>query len=379
MSPPGHAAQHDRIAALDGVRGLAVLAVMLLHCMNPMLAVGPLTAVDQFVVHLSCLGWAGVDLFFALSGFLITRILLESRDSPHYFRNFYARRSLRIFPLYYLVTVLLFFVLPRPPASNGQLTAHLLYYQNLSYGFGWTAYHDAAKGVTWSLAIEEQFYLVWPAVVFWCKRRWLPIVCALLFGLSLVMRCLLVDVVAASLLTPCRLDALALGAALAIMPAPPVALARACLVGAVTVVGIISVRYGPLVESDGMRTFGLSAIALLMAGLVAAALRGGLVARCCRIPPLRTLGKYSYAIYLLHILVTEQAITHLLGDHQHAGPLRRLLVPLGSNTVIVLCFFVIVVVATTAVAIVSWHLFEKHWLELKRHFPTGACQARSRP
>ncbi|MCK5943639.1 MAG: acyltransferase, partial [Planctomycetes bacterium] len=154
----------DRIAALDGVRGLAILCVLVMHG----LYIGPLFGLDVMAhpyARVAFLGWSGVDVFFVLSGFLITRILVRSKGGPRYFRNFYMRRSLRIFPLYYLVIVLLLYVLPRPPASGADQLAHLLYYQNWRYAFAHGELIDPARHVTWSLAIEEQFYILWPPFV----------------------------------------------------------------------------------------------------------------------------------------------------------------------------------------------------------------------
>src|SRR5262245_48753190 len=126
-------AEPARIDALDGVRGIAILLVVLMHAMFfgvPLPGVPPLDASGLYP-RIAALGWCGVDVFFVLSGFLITGILLRTKDRPHYFRNFYARRALRIFPLYYVVIVLLLFVLARPAATAAEKTSYLLYYQNV--------------------------------------------------------------------------------------------------------------------------------------------------------------------------------------------------------------------------------------------------------
>ncbi len=97
------------LPGLDGIRGLAILLVMTVHFIGGAVAETPL---QKFFVKAAVHGWMGVDLFFVLSGFLITGILLGSKNKPRYFRNFYARRALRIFPLYYVVLIALFLILP---------------------------------------------------------------------------------------------------------------------------------------------------------------------------------------------------------------------------------------------------------------------------
>jgi peptidoglycan/LPS O-acetylase OafA/YrhL len=152
-----------RLPQLDGVRGIAILLVMLVNSSEKY----PALRLDSIVGK----GWMGVDLFFALSGFLITHILLDAKNRPDYFRNFYARRALRILPLYYSVLLLMFVAVPLFLPSQTQTIfersspwwAYPLFLQN----FLLTAPTMAAGplGATWSLAIEEQFYLLWPLIV----------------------------------------------------------------------------------------------------------------------------------------------------------------------------------------------------------------------
>jgi peptidoglycan/LPS O-acetylase OafA/YrhL len=157
-----------RLPQLDAVRGVAILLVMLVNTSDKY----PQLHLQHFFGN----GWMGVDLFFVLSGFLITGILLDSKPAPHYFKNFYARRALRILPLYYAVLIFMFVAVPllRP------LEAHTVFEKSSP----WWAYPlflqdnllavpmmaAGPLGVTWSLAIEEQFYLVWPLVVRYCSR-----------------------------------------------------------------------------------------------------------------------------------------------------------------------------------------------------------------
>ncbi len=157
-----------KIPQLDAVRGLAVLLVLVHNT-------------DQYPSHLLHLisdnGWMGVDLFFVLSGFLITGILLDTKQSDGYFRNFYARRCLRIWPLYYSVLLFMFVIVPfvRPSEAHAVFEARSspwwafpIFLQNFLVPI--PAMATGPLGVTWSLAVEEQFYLVWPLVVRFCTE-----------------------------------------------------------------------------------------------------------------------------------------------------------------------------------------------------------------
>ena len=155
---------------IDGLRGIAIIGVLLFHLGSKLPA-----------LHLefaSRYGWAGVDLFFVISGFLITGILLDSIGSEHYFRNFYVRRVLRIWPLYFALLAFVFVLLPWiMPALRERIfsqchpwQSYLVFAQNFfvrDFGIG-------PVGVTWSLAIEEQFYLMWPLIILLFPRRLLP-------------------------------------------------------------------------------------------------------------------------------------------------------------------------------------------------------------
>src|SRR5271170_1594067 len=156
-----------RIPQLDAVRGVAVLLV-LLHNTD---------IYPSLHLHLiSDNGWMGVDLFFVLSGLLITGILLDTKRSEGYFRNFYSRRCLRIWPLYYSVLLFMFVIVPfvRPSEAHAVFEARSspwwafpIFLQNFLVRI--PAMATGPLGVTWSLAVEEQFYLVWPLVVRFCN------------------------------------------------------------------------------------------------------------------------------------------------------------------------------------------------------------------
>jgi peptidoglycan/LPS O-acetylase OafA/YrhL len=148
--------------ALDGLRGLAILLVVVYHNFG--------------FINYFFLGWLGVDLFFVLSGFLITDILLKTQNDPNYLRNFYGRRLLRIFPLYYLVLIIFLLILPafRPPINLNYYTQNQLwfwtYLQNWLFVFKPIPLDSLALSHFWSLAVEEQFYLIWPFVILFIKK-----------------------------------------------------------------------------------------------------------------------------------------------------------------------------------------------------------------
>jgi peptidoglycan/LPS O-acetylase OafA/YrhL len=218
-----------RIPMLDGLRGLAILLVVLCHYVgNPdhaPLGFWPHRALLAFTV-----GWSGVDLFFVLSGFLIGGILLDARNSPNYFRAFYLRRVFRILPIYYLWTLLfaatvivtLYFLPGHLGVSFGDLLrvpVQLLFLQNIYVGmphFAWTWFV-----VTWSLAIEEQFYLLAPPLIRFLSLRRLVEVLAATVILAPFLRFLLFRYWApgtylCAYLMPCRADALSCGILLAV-------------------------------------------------------------------------------------------------------------------------------------------------------------------
>ena len=213
--------------ALDGLRGVAILAVFFSHF-------GGGHKSTNFVIrtwsHIADAGWMGVDLFFVLSGFLITGILLDTANREDKVRNFYARRALRIFPLFY--GVLFGFLLLTPVLHLQWRAGHLLYFFYLSNMIPVLAPGLPAPGTGvslvhfWSLAVEEQFYLLWPFVVWVAKDRTVLLrICLAIMVSALVLRIVLLSfgvdplIVYALLFT--RADSLICGSALAILVRQP--------------------------------------------------------------------------------------------------------------------------------------------------------------
>jgi peptidoglycan/LPS O-acetylase OafA/YrhL len=328
-------------------------------------------------------GWAGVDLFFVLSGFLITGILYESRTQPHYFRVFYLRRTVRIVPLYYGALFLFFIMLPvllrfehiaPTVAVFGTVATQLLAW---SYTMNWGL---AARGFGfispfvahfWSLSVEEQFYLGWPAVVRGLSRHWLIALCGLMAVTAAVVRLALFQAgwpTAAYVLPFARMDGLAIGALIALAArdaddwamlrrwAPAVTyVALAALVSLVVQTG--STSFGdPIIG-----TAGISLLCVCFGGVLVMTIGAPADGRAQRVvgsPILRWFGKHSYCLYVVNqpamLILTKVGLTAVALQ----SLLRfRALALLGVNAG--------GIAACSLVAYASWHLFEKHWLLLK--------------
>ncbi|TCR61199.1 acyltransferase [Bosea sp. BK604] len=229
------------IPELDGVRGLACLLVIVLHVVVAPLPLFPGTWFDLARFRIQPFMSGGVDLFFILSGFLISGALMDSKGSPGYFRAFWTRRIARIFPVYYLMIIFSIVARAAYDVSPAPVLHALV---NLSLPEGYYAIFSQnivmaltkasgnnILGVTWSLAIEEQFYLVFPFLVFLVPRRWLVVSAVAVVVSTPLIRALVVANVnwqAGYLLTVARMDALMLGVLLAalVRHAPALAIAR---------------------------------------------------------------------------------------------------------------------------------------------------------
>jgi peptidoglycan/LPS O-acetylase OafA/YrhL len=361
-----------RIEALDGLRGVAILLVVLFHAlMFDVAAIGAdRLEFGSVYARVVSLAWCGVDVFFVLSGFLITGILLRSKEAPHYFRDFYARRALRIFPLYYVVVVLLLFVLERPATTGPEKLSYLVYYQNVRYALWGEGTVDHARLITWSLAIEEQFYLVWPAVVWFASRRALVRIAALAIVVAIALRFVLLagGVETTHFLTPCRVDTLMAGALIAVLGAPPRWVGVAATIGGGALLVLAASMDQPWPQRPAMQRWGLLGALALAVGVLTLVRRGGVCERACAWAPLRSLGRYSYCVYLVHILVIEAVGRAALG----ASPTCKQWLATWPSQALVGAFAAICLGASWVIGWLSWHLFERHFLALKRHFPGAA-------
>jgi len=375
------------LPVLDGVRGLAILMVLLFHFVAQTTATNRIEAAVNGVF---AYGLLGVDLFFVLSGFLITGILYDSRASAGYFRGFYMRRVLRIFPLYYGVLAVVFFLVPLVPALRGSEIAGLRDKQAWAWLYGVNVYLAIQGGWVlsyiehfWSLAVEEHFYLFWPLVVWWLARRPRTLMTAacVLAAASFAARVAAslsgVSPVATTVLTPLQLDALCLGGFLAVwlrQPGGEAAARRAIVPMALLAGGWLVIDFGLQRFTDfglaAMRAarggvFRLGFAALLLRALFAPA--SSVMARFFRSGPMTVLGKYSYGLYVYHHFLSYYLVTH--------GTEFALARAVGSHTLAVAIQAVLGMAASMAVAWLSYELFEKHFLELKRFWPSGRRSA----
>lgn len=340
------------LPSLDGVRGIAIILVLLWHAWP-----------TPWTVY----GAVGVDLFFVLSGFLITGILADARDSTHRARTFYVRRALRIMPLYYGVLFLVFVVVRVVYRPHNLVYLQLLRDQvwYWTYTTNWliafSHSHIDYLGHFWSLAVEEQFYLLWPVIVWNTSRK---TACRIACGA--IVGALLCRLTLAALgvwwypmygLTPCRLDSLGVGAAIALALRGPGdirtatrQIMRRLLYATVVAIALLLVltiadQYGGMPSLWLPHSVDLTVVALVSGLLVTvAAMREP---RILQGRVLRTMGLYSYGLYVIHPLV--------LAWLRSIAQLERLPFVCG----------VVGVVISYLLAWLSYHGFEKHFLRLK--------------
>ena len=377
LSPPSHTTEVSpppptsyrspllkrEMPGLDALRGVAVLSVVAYHGLHwwlvPAVAISPAA---QWLSAIAAPGWLGVNLFFILSGFLITGILLDTRTRPNYWKNFYVRRALRILPLY-VVTLLILRFTPTLGISWTYVLVCLLYLANFA-----PAMHLESYGPLWSLAVEEQFYLVWPFLVRRLRPRTLAIICLASIFVSPILRYLSVsgilplgDIAAATWLLT---DNIAFGALFAILLR-----SRAATIARIRTATLVCALLGGAFLFAGLDRHLLSRSApfaaafqpepflLLFSALLLLSLYFGdhpLVFRLTS--PLRFFGYISYGLYLLHSFgfQVEEDITHELAHR----------IPYLTLTRVLLRFFG-VLAGTSLVCYLSRRYFEEFFLRLK--------------
>jgi peptidoglycan/LPS O-acetylase OafA/YrhL len=372
------------VRALDGVRGVAILAVMVHHLAQD---------AGQMQLHVSdwlakiltvlSYGYGGVDVFFVLSGFLITSILLEQKSHKHYFSFFYARRVLRIFPLYYGV---LFLVLALPVASNfPQLCMRYRQYDMYLWCYG-TNIIQALTGKWlfgnlmhfWTLAVEEQYYLLCPLVVWLCSRPVLKTICLCGIFLPPILRLVIVQLaqpdpnsacIMATTLTPCHLDGLALGSFIAVCLPDWISSGRSSgygrllsvytVVAAVVFFALHQLQEIPLIVAVGPTLFAVWAFLIIKAIVVTKnPLSGNAIARVFENGFLVFFGVYSYGLYVIHGVIRPPVF-----------PMTEIVAAAGSDDLGWFVHALLFTAACTGLAVLSYKFYESQFLKLKRYFP----------
>ena len=367
---PPRRAEPTHMVQFDGLRAFAIAAVAFSHWVPENLQFG--------------LPWGtGVQLFFVLSGFLITGILLDNKtdqDHPRLdglfvtWRRFYIRRCLRIFPLFYLVLVLALIFDLKPIRDTWPW--HFTYLSNVFYFRMGKGYSDYFLHF-WSLAVEEQFYLVWPFLVLLLPTRLLRWPLLALILVAPVFR-IAVNGVApyhpaeARYLTPASLDALGIGGLLAFLvrrdhPKPGRSLALSCLfVGLPGAVAPALMRHAGVTSSVAnsvVDSIGHMCLVLFYGWVVWTAAGGfpGIIGKMLSWGPIVYLGKISYGLYVFHVLTIPllPKVTRLF--HVPYSIEMSLAFRVAVQTLL-----------TIGLAMVSWHVFEKPLNDLKRYFPYGS-------
>lgn len=374
--PAGLPGDGQRIQVLDGLRSLVLLILFVHFTVEAARAwPGPLVAAYTLV---GLVAVVALDVFFVLSGFLITGILLRSKSASAYFSSFYSRRFFRIFPLYFAFLLAYLVLLPRLPGWEAKAVAlspleqlpYWAYYVNIGYALHWPL--AAYTGHLWTLAIEEQFYLLWPVVVLVCSTRRLMWVC--IAGL------LLVPIVRASVafawpdtllyytFTPARADGLLLGSLIAIFWRDTTTadlFARRIRGAGVAALVVATGATGAMLLAPSLSLRGAPAeLVFLTASVYCAGAAVVLMLqdsnrpwhRLARSWPLQRIGTYSYGIYVLH-----DPLAYVMDQ---IGVLHR--PAAGDGLLETLIYFVVMSGLTIGVGALSWHCFEKPILGLGR-------------
>jgi peptidoglycan/LPS O-acetylase OafA/YrhL len=379
-SPQGRAASRPHVAALDGLRALAIGLVML-HHLTP--GHDSNQGIKSAVFKIADLGWSGVDLFFVLSGFLITDILLKAREARLPMRDFLVRRVLRIAPLYYAALVLMFVLAPAiglyaPPDPSVQ-AAYWLYVANfLPNGLG----AGPLGGVFhlnhfWSLAVEMQFYLLWPCAVYFLPRRKVMVLCVALLALNVLARAATLPGDAPWMVlfgwTPFRMTGLLVGCAIAaaradgIPPAWQRAIAEPLVVAGLAIAaasawfGWATVVYhaGDSAREQVVRALLPPAMSLLYGGLLVLALQPSLLSRVLSHPVFTRVATYSYGAYIFQMLVPWM--------ERAWGP-RVLQSAVPGTDLPIYTYFILSSAVVFALAALSYHCFESRFLRMQpRH------------
>jgi len=376
--------------ALDGLRGIAALMIVAHHSSQSYVLT---STFDKAYLRATTPLWIGVDLFFVLSGFLITNILLDTQESRNYFKAFYGRRFVRIFPLYYTFLAVLFLILP---AVGVNLSPDLVHAQVWEWTYTsniYDAFHnwqDININHFWTLAIEEQFYLLWPLIIFYASKKYLKhgVMLALLVIPLLRWGCRSagVSIMFAYTFTLCHIDGLLVGALISIafheglieklkssrlfskIRTIDWILAWSLLAFVLVYCFILTNNqfiFMFMTWTPFGQGFGLTFVSIVLGYSVLRAVSSvpNTLQRVMSLKYLRVIGKYSYALYVLHA-----PICHWVGT---SFPIPSFLQNLSPEWSFAHSIYIIIVefILSILASVISWNILEKHFLKLKKYFP----------
>jgi peptidoglycan/LPS O-acetylase OafA/YrhL len=359
-----------RIPELDGLRGVAILLLIFFHYFRQAIVAHP-PELLWYVAASTRVLWSGVDLFFIISGFLISGILLDTRNSPNYFSTFYIRRFCRIFPIYFVFIGLVwiayrFLYQPIGAPLDWVFAGRLPWYAYLTFETNlwmakWNTLGPIVLAITWSLAIEEQFYLLLPAIIRFVRRPVIPYVCFAGIALAPVVRLFIAlrfrnHLWATYALLPCRMDSLFLGVLCAYYLREPNALNWLFKRRTMLWLMLFALLAGmPALDNVGVPftllfvTVGYGWMSLFYATALILALTDtqSYLSRTLRRRWLASLGEIGYSFYLFHLGVYCLCLWLFTGHERLLASWKDLGVA------------IIALVITTTFCKLSWRYFEK--------------------
>jgi peptidoglycan/LPS O-acetylase OafA/YrhL len=371
VAPPTAPHKLSRIVSLDAWRGLALILVYAGHCLGIAAAMVEPQTVSAAMRKVGSFGGFGLSFLFVLSGYLITRILLESRGSQHYYKTYFARRILRIFPVYYLFLALTLIAAPalfgRKPVINDflgitQSPAWLWFYgtniiQSIKsdWCFGRLIH-------LWSLSVEEHFYVLWPLIVAFLPGRRVLQLSLSLVTISLIARVVLGfgmhEFIAMRVNTFCNMDCIAAGAALAVllaMQSKPACARIAKILLAVAAVATPFYAVYSWIHPTLSGVFAPTLGAIGFSGLVLMSVSEPQSCQLIGAKFFKIVGKYSYGLYLFHYPIIYFVSLHCVSAS-------------WSPAVLTLALFAISWAIAAPLAILSFHMYETPFLRLKDKF-----------
>lgn len=341
---------------LDGIRAIAALLVMNLHFWGK---ININSSILSFFHSLASVGQTGITLFFVLSGFLITRILLNKKNTNNFFTNFYFRRLLRIFPLYYLFLLIYYFIYPillnSQPFEFNEIIYYLIYLQNFALTFNW---NTNGPGHFWSLAVEEHFYLFWPILIFYFNnKKIIYIICLLILFPILLRFYMLTKNFEISWFTLTQIDSLAIGSLLSFLEKNKtlnLKFANKFFIPALSLIFIISLF---IFLSNNVNEIYYQSIKYTLWGLIYFFILAYLLSINSKHlfnlflgnSFLNFTGKISYGLYVYHFIILDIIIYHFNNEYWIIN-------------------FILYFIATYIISTLSYFLFEIKFLKLKSNF-----------